>query len=573
VKPIMSRFELNPAPSRWLPLALAAVMACQLGVAHADDRADLERVRATTNALIESLVESGLLPRDKANAILKQAAEAGDKAAATGVAAVAPASADAAAASPKAPVIRIPYISETVKAELREQVKQDVLAQAHNERWGDAGAMPDWLRRIHLDGDVRVRFQSELFDKANLAPDSSSGYATQTSSGANLGWAPDLTNTQHDRDRMTLRARMGLVSELGGGFTSGFRLSTGSTSGPASTSQTLGASFNKYSVVWDRAFVQYKDASSAEAVAGRFANPFFGTDLTWPDDLNFDGVAVAYKPALQAGNGLFMTAGAFPLREFETSNKDKWLYGGQVGGSFNLASYSQLRVGLALYKFAGIQGQAETTLPPSGDSVGVQPYLLTEYPTGVRQKGNTLFRINQYSTSGNTTWGLASKFTPINLTAELKLLSDYPVNVRLTADYVNNLGFDLAEIRRRTNLADNVPLAKQTQAFQLKATAGYDQPDKFGQWQGTLTFRRLERDAWVDAFTDTTWHLGGTNYQGWSLGGVYGLGHRTTAGVRWTSTRSLPDNTLYTTSTGTGVGLSGVPLKIDVLQLEVNSRF
>ena len=48
---------------------------------------------------------------------------------------------------------------ESVKAELREQVKQDVLAQAHNERWGDAGAMPDWLRRIHLEGDVRVRFQ------------------------------------------------------------------------------------------------------------------------------------------------------------------------------------------------------------------------------------------------------------------------------------------------------------------------------------------------------------------------------------------------------------------------------
>jgi len=94
-----------------------------------------------------------------------------------------------------------------------------------------------------------------------------------------------------------------------------------------------------------------------------------------------------------------------------------------------------------------------------------------------------------------------------------------------------------------------------------------------GQWQGTLAFRRLGRDAWVDAFTDTTWHLGGTNYQGWSLGGVYGLGHRTSAGLRWTSTRNLPDTTLYTSVDGVGPGLSNYRLKIDVLQLEVNSRF
>jgi hypothetical protein len=572
MNPMMSRFAKNLAPGRWLPLAMAAVLVCQVGAAHAQANADVERVRATTNALIESLVESGLLSRDKANAILKQAAEAGDKASASAAKDASPKDAPIADGAAKPPVIRIPYISETVKAELRDQVKQDVLTQAHNERWGDAGAMPDWLRRIRLEGDVRVRYQSELFDKNNLAPDAPDGYATQTSGGQNLGWSPDLSNTQHDRDRMTLRARLGVVSELGDGFSTGFRLSTGGTSGGAtSASQTLGSSLNKYAVVWDRAFVQYKDPSTVEAVAGRFANPFFGTDLTWPDDLNFDGVAVGYKPALEAGQSLFMTAGAFPLREFEASTKDKWLYGAQLGGSFNLASYTQLRVGLSVYQFAGIQGVPETTLAPTGPSVNVRPYLLTEYAAGVRTKGNTLFRINQYDPSGATTWGLASKFTPINLTGELKLLSDYPVNVRLSADYVNNLGFNLGEIRKRTNFGSNLSLAKQTSAYQLKATAGHDQPDKLGQWQGSLAFRRMERDAWVDAFTDTTWHLGGTNYQGWSVSGVYGLGHRATAGVRWASTRSLPDTTSYGASNT--VGLSGVPLKIDVLQLEVNSRF
>jgi len=581
----MSRSAHRRAPRAALTLTVVSALLASAGLAHAQspasgqaaDRAEVERVRATTQALIESLVDSGLLPREKANAILKQAAEAGDKAAASA------ASADA----PKPPVVRVPYISESVKAELKEQLRQDVLKQAHDERWGDPGAMPDWLRRIRLEGDVRVRFQKELFDKHNLAPDVADGYATQTSNGNTLGWAPDLVNTQHNRDRMTLRARLGLVSELGGGFSAGIRLTTGSTSGPTSVSQTLGATsttsngatgggFNKYAAVWDRAYIQYQDESGAGLVAGRFGSPFFGTDLTWPDDLNFDGVAVSYKPAIGAADSLFMTAGAFPLREFEVSNQDKWLYGAQLGASLNLASYTQLRVGLAVYDFAGIQGVADDKLPVSGASVGVKPYLLTEYPVGVRQKGNTLIRLNRYDTSSATTWGLASKFLPINLTAELKLLSDYPVNVRLSADYVNNLGFHINEIQRRAMLPDDYLPAKQTAAYQFKAIVGHDQTDKLGQWQGTLALRRLERDAWVDAFTDTTWHLGGTNYQGWSIGGQYGLGHRTTAGVRWTSTRSLPDKKLYVSPsdpTKSGIDLSGVPLKIEVLQLELNARF
>ena len=43
MKHIMSRFEMSPAPSRWLPLAVAALMACQMDVAHADDRAEIGR--------------------------------------------------------------------------------------------------------------------------------------------------------------------------------------------------------------------------------------------------------------------------------------------------------------------------------------------------------------------------------------------------------------------------------------------------------------------------------------------------------------------------------------------------
>ena len=575
-------------PARLGAVALAASLALMGLPAHADERSDLEQLRATTMALMQALIDNGLLSKDKAEEIVRQAQRS---AAVPAQAANADtASADKAPAEKAKPnVIRIPYITEAAKAEIRDQVKQEVLAQAHDERWGQPGALPEWMRRITVEGDVRVRFQNELFDKNNLAPDDLNGYLNQTGQPGpvvngiqqactgcqNLGWSPDLANTQHNRDRMTLRARLGVRSDLGGGVSTGVRLTTGTTSGPTSTSQTMGNSFNKYSVVLDRAFITYKGASEFEAHAGRFANPFFGTDLTWPDDLNFDGVAFAYKPALSAGNALFFTAGAFPLLEFETSTKDKWLYGTQVGGSFNLAPQTQMRVGLAAYHFVGIQGVPETDIPPTANTAQAKAgsYLMTEYKQGVRQKGNTLYRLNQstFSDSDPTVWGLASKFTPINLSAELKFTQFYPFNIRISLDYVDNLGFDIDEIRNRTRLGSELNLAKQTSAYQTKVTVGADQIDKPGQWQSNLTFRRLERDAWVDAFTDTTWHLGGTNYQGWSLGGQYGIANHVGLGLRWTSTRSLPDNTPYGDSATPG--LSHVPLKIDVLQLELNARF
>ena len=561
----------HTVPHRLGVLALASALAVMNAPAKADERSDLEQLRATTLALMQALIDNGLLSKDKADEIVRQTQRAAPSATTTAEA--------SAAEKPKAPVIRVPYVSETTKAEMREQIKQEVLAQAHSERWGEPGALPDWLGRITLEGDVRVRWQDELFDKKNLAPDASNGYASQTSGGANLGWSPDLVNTQNNRDRMTLRARLGLRSDLGDGASAGVRLSTGSTTGPVSTSQTLGNSFNKYSVVLDRAYVKFAGDAGVQGSAGRFANPFFGSDLTWPDDMNFDGVAVSYKPTLGDRSALFMTAGAFPLREFEISTHDKWLYGAQFGGAFTLAPKTSFRVGLAAYNFQNIQARVETTDAPSGPSANVQPYFTGEYQAGVRQKGNTLVRINNpLDTSSPTTWGLASKFTPINLSAELSLLQFNPVNVKLSFDYVKNIGFKLDEIRQRTALPNNgdgspIPLANQSAAYQTKVTVGVDQIDQVGQWQSFLAFRRLERDAWVDAFTDTTWHLGGTNYQGWSLGGQYGIARRTSLGARWTSTRSLPDPSLYIVGSNTSTSLSNTPLKIDVLQIELNSRF
>lgn len=553
------------------PLALAvALSALGTSTAWANDRAELEQLRATTASLINTLVDSGLLTREKADALIKQSQQA--KPAVAGQSAE---PAQDASTSKKASVIRVPYVPESLKNEMREDIKREVLQQARSERWGEPGALPAWLRRLSFEGDVRVRLQSEDWDKNNFGANETFSYPDQVNSPA---WSPDLTNTNNGRLRSTLRARFGVSSDLAFGFKTGLRLTTGNTT-PVSTSQTLGGSdgnLGKYNVFLDRAWVQWTAYQpDLTLYAGRFANPFSGGDLAWPDDLNFDGVAANYKHKVDDANELFASAGAFPLQEFQTAAQDKWLYGVQLGANFKPDAGSTFSLGLAYYDFNAAEGQYD---PGFADTAAVgSSYLSSAYPKSVRQKGNTLIRINPGTASNGSTvvspvWGLASKFKPLVLSTSWSYAGWDELFVKANFDLIKNTGFDINDIRQRAD-SPSLDIAKKTTALQARVQIGSPKQELKGDWSAFLTWRRFERDSWVDAFTDTTWHLGGTNYSGFSLGSAYYVGPRTSVGLRLTSTRNLKDGRTELVNGAQVPNLSSTDLKIDVIQLELNSRF
>jgi hypothetical protein len=76
-------------------------------------------------------------------------------------------------------------------------------------------------------------------------------------------------------------------------------------------------------------------------------------------------------------------------------------------------------------------------------------------------------------------------------------------------------------------------------------------------WQVFVAYKRLERDALLDAFTDSDFHLGGTDTKGYILGGSYGLAKNTYLTFRYLSADQI----------------SGPPLGIDVFQFDLNVRF
>jgi hypothetical protein len=571
---IASRLASHLVPLRLNRLGVALVACMALGSMHtaaqADEKAELEQLRNTTLALIQALVDQGLLNADKAQALIRQAS------------APRPATAAAAASAPPGGwgtplgaatgTVRVPYIPESLKAQIKEDIKSEVLATARDEGWADARKIPTWLRTFNFEGDVRVRAEAALFGNGN-AP--ASLYRSQVESPA---WSPDITNTENNRNRLTLRARFGFDAKVSDDMTAEMRLSTGSS--PTSASQTLGSSpgfFNRYSIALDRAWLKYEPKQDFKFQAGRMPAPFMGTDLLWPDDLALDGVAMRAERNLASGMFAFANVGAFALQELELTSSDKWLLGAQVGLDWAPNGSTHLRLGAAIYDFQSIEGTRESTPAPTGPLAGTVSYYAGEYRSGARLRGNTLISLNDPTNTAAPVWGLASKFRPINLTAALTLSQFDPVQVGMTFDYVKNSAFDLADIQRRANSAAVSDLANKTTGLQARFTVGSKSMSEKGSWNSFFALRRFDRDAWVDALTDTTWNLGGTNYKGYSVGGAYAFDRRSTVGLRWTSTRNLDDGRRFLSISGDPTSLTGnvssAPLKIDVIQLEVNARF
>lgn len=528
----------------------------------AQEQDELEVLRRTTQELIDTLVDAGVLTRAKADALVKAAkAKAGAQ--------VARSTAVTAEAGKR--TVRVFHVPETVKSDLRAEIKQEVLAQAKNERWAQPDALPEWLERFTFEGDMRLRFQNDRMPDGNTP--SGPDYFGDVNSLATR--AADLTgvnaNTQSNRDRMRLQARLGVQAKVSDTLVAGLRLTTGNTTDRVSTNQTLGQNFNKYSLMLDRAYLRYKPFEVLTLNGGRIPNPFFGSDLVWDPDLNFEGIAATYRQRFNFAEP-FVTVGYFPLREDSAPTaSDRALIGIQGGAAFDLPSKSKLTVGAAWYKYEGLAGQLESDAAYNNDQAGYATRYA--YPSGLRQKGNTLFVTNAYTdnacastTPSGCSFGLASRFTELNLTAVLDVAVFDPVHVILTGDYVYNLAFDREEIQRRAGFALK---DGKNFGYHLRAQVGYPKVENRHQWNAYLSYRYLGSDAVLDAFTDSDFGLGGTNTKGYIVGLNYGIDRNFWIGTRWMSSDPVDS---FAPNTGAS-STTTANYSVDTLMVDFNAKF
>lgn len=536
--------------------------------------------------LIKGLMASGALKPEDGQALLVQA-EAEAAAAQRGAAGAASASSGGIAL--EAGDVRVPYVPQSVRDGIRDEVRQDVMAQAQAEGWAAPNEVAEWTQRIKVTGDVRVRSESRFYgdDSSGIvsnwaAVNAGSGFDTNTNTNLQL---PPLLNTRQDRRNLwRIRARLGVEAMIGDHTTAGIRLASGSSNGPVSTTEQLGGGLSKKDVWLDQAWLAYSPADWVTVRGGRFGNPFWSSDTLFSNDLNFDGLAANLKYGFGDGDlDLFGTLAVAPLeytsdslqsRSGEKSpNENKWLSGAQAGVNWRFNDDNALRAALGYYDFKNISGRLSSPCALYSGAVGCD----TDWSRpAFMQKGNTLMLIrdialNPMDPAGTPTpqyVGLASAFrlATLNLRWDTRLAQD--IGLRLEGDFIRNLAYDTQAMFRRANngIVNNFGAGEAPgidtfrsgdTAWMLQATFGATDLKEKGQWQALLGYKRIEADALPDAYNDPNFHLGGTNARGYYVGGAYALDARSWISGKWMAAKAV----------------SGPPLAIDVFQLEFNTGF
>lgn len=555
------------AAFRWRQPLILAVMVSALPAYAQSERESLEALRQTTLSLIELLVQNGTLARDKADALIAEAKKRGAEAGPIwGTPTPRP-------QPPEPPVVRVPYVPQTVRDQIRNEVREEVLARAKVERWGVPNAAAEWTDRIAIEGDLRVRAQGDRPGDENPTPE-----FFLAGSLAGVTRAPDLAagsavglptaNTQDERDRMRLRARLAINAKVSDSVTAGVRLATGSATDRVSTNQTLGQNFNRYTFLVDRAFVKLDPAEWLSISAGRIANPWFSTDLVWSENLNFEGIAAGVRRPPSATSTVlpFATIGYFPVRESSPPRRGRTLFGAQVGLQWDWSELTRFRFGLAQYRYQGFEGRVD----PDYDALSGpgRSYGQYEYEAGLRQRGNTLFLTNNPNeiaaglTPDKARWGLASRFSPLALTAAAEFSHFAPYVVALSGEVVRNSSYSRVEILERTgvDLYD-----ARIFGVGLRGTFGHQQVRNAGEWQVSLGYRWLGSDAVPDAFVDSDLGGGGTNLKGVMAGISYGLARDTSLAARYLSARTISSPTVQHWLKDR--------YALDTLQVDLNVRF
>jgi hypothetical protein len=542
---------MNRLALHTVAVSLAALLATAPTLAaSSQEEQSLNELRNTVVNLLQALVEKGVMSREQAEALVKQAQEKAE-AQATQAAQTEQAEANA---------VRVPYVPEIVKQEIRDQVAKDlrpqvvndVLAAAHEEKWGVPGALPDWINRVTITGDVRVREQQDLFASDNAQNAYLDVLTVNDRGGVGRAGVAAFLNAGEDRLRMRARARLGVEVRIADEVKAAIRASTGNLRDPVSTNQTLGNTGARYQFGVEQAYLRWDHRGSRQypwltLQGGRTPSPWLSTDLVWDGDLSFEGIAATYRQGLSSADParrqMFLTLGGFPLQEVELSSKDKWLLGAQLGVDWTFGGGARVRFAGAIYDYRNIAGQLNA--PDSTLLDFTAPQFL--------QKGNTLFDIRNDTDTSTNLYALAADYRDVDVLAVVELPLAGNMRLGFTADFVKNIGYDESEVMARTGTL--VPA--RTRGYQGEITLARATPNTRGGWRAFLGYRYLERDAVLDAFTDSDFHLGGTDAKGFFLGGDYGLMDNT-----WLRLRYLSANEI-----------DGPPLGIDLWQLDINAQF
>lgn len=297
------------------------------------------------------------------------------------------------------------------------------------------------------------------------------------------------------RNRGRFRLRVGASTKVADGWEAGFGIASGSDADPRSTNQTLQDSFAKKSLWIDYAYAKYSPAKWLSLVGGRFGNPIWRpSDLLWDSDINPEGAGVMINVPINDRFSFFTNATFFIVDEV-SGGTDPLLAAFQPGFNWNITKDTGLKVAGTYYAFSSVKGK---TLDWSGS-------------TNTKVTGD----------------GLKYDYSAPAFSAQLtcdKLFPDIIPYAALFGEYISN-----------------PDPSRENKGYIAGLTFGDKKLNKLGDWQFQYAYRRLERDAWIDAFPDSDFQGGKTGVKGHEFILNLGITKNVSFGIDYYRTEKIKD--------------------------------
>lgn len=342
--------------------------------------------------------------------------------------------------------------------------------------------LPGWIKNTKFKGDLRLRYESK-----------------------------DLEKEDHTRERARFRLRLGAETKIADTITAGFGFATAmpSTSSdrsggdPRSGNFTLQDSFSKKNLWVDYAYARWTPVQQFSITGGKFANPFWQpSDMLISADINPEGAAIKLEGNVADNFGLFFNGGIFVLDEREKGS-DPLMYALQAGFKWNITKDVFFRFAPAYYTFTQLKGN--TVLEwVSGKDQGT-----TNTTTGTYPNKHYVYDYNVMNLGGELGFN-----TPFGLTA---------------IPYLGIFG----------GYAHNSDPSDNTDAYLVGFALGHRDVKKFCDWSIEYTYRKMEKDAWLDVFPDSSFYSGKTNVKGHRTKLLFGLAKNTAFGFNYYNTRNI----------------------------------
>jgi hypothetical protein len=332
----------------------------------------------------------------------------------------------------------------------------------------------DWLSRISLFGDIRIRHEGFFQDS--------------------------VAARNRERFRLRVGARIQISDELEGGF----RLVSGDPNEIISNNQTMTDVFTRKPINIDNAYVTVRPSKTIglekaffSLTGGKFVVNFFrpraimASELVFDEDLTPEGAAE--EVTLLEGQGVFrnlkLLGGQWALKEVATG-PDSYMVGEQAQLTLAPTAASQVTLAAGDYYFLNSKLVAQERNRNSAlvltNSVKLQ--------NGTIVPGGDLI----VPSSTNPIQSFIGGFNIVNAGAQVSLDTGYPQwPFTLMVDYAHNTQAQLG--------GDNAYLVG----------AGIGQTRNPGDWAFSAAWTRIETDSVLSMFTQSDFgRRGGTNVQG-----------------------------------------------------------